>query len=557
MGSTIPRLSTFAAIAFVLIHGTACDQPPGARFSPTTGVLTILGTGGADLIVVRAQAGAITVNGGAMPISGGVPTLANTVRIDVSARDGSDYVEIDSSGGTMPPARLFGGPGADLLIGGSGDDEVEGGPGDDIALLGDGDDRFVWKPGDGLDTVEGEDGTDTFVLVGEDGAESLEIFAAAARVQFYRTGGLVAGDLDGTERVEFLARGGADAVVVGSLVGTATTHVVIDLAGLPGVGDGAADTVQVVATNGDDVVDVSGDASALSITGLPGTVEIRTGEAHDGLRVDLLAGADTYRSEATADAIPTVVNGGLGGDLLIGGSGDEVFSGGDGDDDIAMGGGDDTFVWNPGDDLDRIDGEEGFDTMRFNGANVNETIQVSALGGRVRFARSVANVTLELDDVEAIDFSARGGSDLVFVNDLSGTDLVELHVDLAGSSGGGDAATDSVFVNGTPGDDVVQVFGDASLVWVVGLAAQVTLANADGPTDHLGVYTHAGDDVVHAAGLAAWSPTLTADGGDGNDVLIGGDGVDILIGGEGDDILMGGPGVDVLDGGPGNNIVIQ
>ena len=32
---------------------------------------------------------------------------------------------------------------------------------------------------------------------------------------------------------------------------------------------------------------------------------------------------------------------------------------------------------------------------------------------------------------------------------------------------------------------------------------------------------------------------LTADGGDGNDVLIGGDGADTLIGGDGDDVLIG------------------
>ena len=51
--------------------------------------------------------------------------------------------------------------------------------------------------------------------------------------------------------------------------------------------------------------------------------------------------------------------------------------------------------------------------------------------------------------------------------------------------------------------------------------------------------------------------TLTADGGDGDDVLIGGRGNDTLIGGAGDDVLIGGPGQDILDGGPGDNILIQ
>jgi len=49
---------------------------------------------------------------------------------------------------------------------------------------------------------------------------------------------------------------------------------------------------------------------------------------------------------------------------------------------------------------------------------------------------------------------------------------------------------------------------------------------------------------------------LTADGGDGNDILIGSPGDDTLLGGNGDDILNGESGNDVLNGGPGNNVLI-
>ena len=63
--------------------------------------------------------------------------------------------------------------------------------------------------------------------------------------------------------------------------------------------------------------------------------------------------------------------------------------------------------------------------------------------------------------------------------------------------------------------------------------------------------------MVEASGLAAGAIQLTADGGDGDDVLIGGDGNDMLLGGAGDDVLIGGPGIDILDGGPGDNIEIQ
>ena len=63
--------------------------------------------------------------------------------------------------------------------------------------------------------------------------------------------------------------------------------------------------------------------------------------------------------------------------------------------------------------------------------------------------------------------------------------------------------------------------------------------------------------MVDASGLAADSILLTADGGDGSDVLIGGAGADTLLGGAGDDVLIGGPGADILDGGTGDNVVIN
>jgi Ca2+-binding RTX toxin-like protein len=85
-----------------------------------------------------------------------------------------------------------------------------------------------------------------------------------------------------------------------------------------------------------------------------------------------------------------------------------------------MGAGDDVFVWNPGDDNDTVEGQAGSDTLDFNGANLGENIEISANGGRARFVRDVANVTMDLDDVETISFDALGGADTITVNDMSG-----------------------------------------------------------------------------------------------------------------------------------------
>ena len=71
------------------------------------------------------------------------------------------------------------------------------------------------------------------------------------------------------------------------------------------------------------------------------------------------------------------------------------------------------------------------------------------------------------------------------------------------------------------------VAGDSGGVAVLGLAAQVSISNAEAALDRVVVNALAGDDVVDASGLAANGIQLTADGGDGDDVLIGGDGNDI------------------------------
>lgn len=132
-----------------------------------------------------------------------------------------------------------------------------------------------------------------------------------------------------------------------------------------------------------------------------------------------------------------------------------------------------------------------------------------------------------------------------------------MNIDLGAAGGGGDGAADTIIINATQGDDVILVVGDGSGVSVLGLASAVNIANFDPTMDRLVINALGGSDVVEASGLAAGSIQLTADGGDGDDMLIGGDGNDVLLGGAGDDVLLGGPGIDVLDGGADEDIEIQ
>ena len=110
--------------------------------------------------------------------------------------------------------------------------------------------------------------------------------------------------------------------------------------------------------------------------------------------------------------------------------------------------------------------------MLFNGANINENFDVSANGGRVRFTRNVANIVMDLNDVETIDVNALGGADTLTVNDLSGHRPRRASTPTSPATGGGDdGAADNVIVNATNGDDVVAVAGTAPARQVAGLAA--------------------------------------------------------------------------------------
>ena len=537
------------------------------------------GDGQADTVVVNGTNGADIID--LLGAGTSASVLGLTVQVSIANAEGAnDALAVNALGGndgvtatTLPAGvikltidggagddQLLGSQGADTILGGGEGDFVFGDNGDDLALMGAGGDTFQWNPGDGNDTLEGQDGSDKMLFFGANVAEDINIAANGGRVLFLRNIANVTMDLNDVESVDFRALDGADNIVVGDLTGTDLTQAGLDLRGPNGGGDGAADTITVNGSQGTDTFGATGGAGGINVVGLQALINVFSPEqADDRLTLNALGGDDVVdASTLAADGIQLTMHGGLGIDRLLGSQGDDLVSGGDGNDVAMLAAGDDTFVWNPGDDNDTLEGQNGFDTMLFNGANVTENIDVSASGGRIRFFRDIANVTMDLDDVESVDFKAFGGADTVVVNDLSGTDVIELNAALAAViGGGGDAQPDNVIVNGTNGDDVGIIVGDASGVAAFGLATRVNITGAEAANDRLTVNTLGGDDVVDATAVAVGAAQLTLDGGAGSDVLIGGDGDDVLLGGPGDDVLIGGPGIDTLDGGGDDDIIIQ
>jgi Ca2+-binding RTX toxin-like protein len=267
----------------------------------------------------------------------------------------------------------------------------------------------------------------------------------------------------------------------------------------------AGDPTRVQVDAGDDGTDDFSFARSALIA-----INVKTGDGNDSVRIDDANGAFT-------NSIPTTIAGGDGNDTLEGGqvqvaaenetfrggSGNDLIDGGKGNDTAHLGAGNDTFRWDNGEGSDVIEGQDGSDTMVFNGAAIAENVTMTANGRRLAFFRVQGNVTMDTEGVEIVEDNTLGGADSVTVNDLTGTDVTQTNLDLAGTLGGSaaDGAVDNVVVNGTDGVDTIDIAGSGSGAVVTGLATAVSVEHPD-QTDTLSVNTRAGADNVFVNGVA-------------------------------------------------------
>jgi Ca2+-binding RTX toxin-like protein len=477
-----------------------------------SGTLNVFDGAGSDSIQIsRNAAGQILVNNGAVTTIGGTPTIANTSVIRVFGQGGNDVITLNEANGALPSANLYGGAGNDVLTGGSGADLLFGQADNDV-LLGKG----------GADQLFGGDGNDT--LTGGDGDD--QMFGEA-----------------GNDRMIWNPGDDSDLMEGGDGVDTAEVN----------GGNGAEDFT--VTANGTRV-------RFDRVSPAPFSIDIGTTE---NLVVNMNGGNDTF--SATGNLSPLIqitVDGGAGDDTILGSNGADQLFGGDGNDFIdgqqgndfvRLGAGDDTFQWDPGDGSDVVEGEAGADTMLFNGSAIGEVMDLSANGERVRLSRNIGNVVMDVNEVERIDLNVGSGADVINVGDLSGTDVTQLNINLAGAVGGtgGDTQADTVIVAGTNYADVIDVVGGGTSVAVVGLPAAINITNSEGANDALVINAGAGNDSINASTLVADVTRLTIDGGAGDDTIVGSRGADVLVGGEGNDFIDGRQGNDVARLGAGDD----
>ena len=304
--------------------------------------------------------------------------LATVEQVNVRALGGADTLTVGDLAGTAvrgvnADLRGFDGSGdasADRVI-------VNGTDGPDKAMLAtDGTTGIV----DGLSVgvrASGMEPADTVTaaLLGGDDTASASA-APTGAVQVGADGG------EGTDTATYNGTPGDDAIGVGR---NGTTTVAAFATDAPTFNMTAVEHLLVKGNSGNDAIN--------ALNGI-GTLTALTADGGNG--------DDTVR-------------GGDGADQLFGGSGNDLVDGNLGADTLRGGSGNDRLQWDPGDGSDVVEGDGGTDTLDFNGSNAGEQITLAANGPRVSLFRNIANVTLDIDGVEAAAIRALGSADDVTV----------------------------------------------------------------------------------------------------------------------------------------------
>jgi Ca2+-binding RTX toxin-like protein len=333
-------LAALTSACLVAALGLATDQA-SADYSARVqaGTLQLTGDGASDTLLLAPGApNTLNVSVNGQLVFGIVRGAFTAVAVD--AKGGNDTVTIQNQSPALENVTIEGGSGDDTLIGangaesfigGAGNDFVDGNIGADTAQLGSGADTFQWDPGDGSDTVDGQGGKDALTFNGSNAAENIDLAANGSRVTLHRNVGAIAMDLDGIERTDVRALGGADVVTVADLTGTDLDVTNVDLAAIAGDGDGSADTVIAQGTENADDIDVGSTSGDVVVDGPSRRVAVSGNEAaNDHVTVAALGGADTVNAGVGfTGPIPVTVDGGDGSDTT-------TYSGTNADDTIAI-----------------------------------------------------------------------------------------------------------------------------------------------------------------------------------------------------------------------------
>ena len=544
---------------------------PGEEFDIPGGVSKVVADGGE-------MDDSIRFVGGADPF--GLPTIVcggpgNDIIEGGSAGDvlrgdgaeapgpGNDWSCADAEAVDDGNDTISGAGGDDDIVGGGGNDTIEGGSGDDIPLDGGTGDDTV-NGGIGADTINGGEGHDN-LRGGADQDPSLDTVADDASDDTIDGGG---GDdtIDGDFGDDTVVGGPGDDFVTGG----------------PGIDtvDGDADEDQIFGNDGDDIL--NGGSGDDIVFGMLGSDTITGGPDDDNLfgneGVDTIYGDDGTNTASSSDKDVIVGDNGVinrladpatsslsptagqplvvleaspdgAGDMLFGDGDDDVIHGQEGADTIGGGWGDDQLHGNPGND--ELSGDQNDDEM-FGGPGTDTMWgDTASPGNGGDDGPDIVKGGSGNDDISGNAAGDRlfgeGGDDLLFGD--------------AGDTDAPDAATDGGdFVYGGDGDD--DAFGNAAFDIVFGEAGTDRLVGGSDRAlqSDVGDDLRGGDDADVIAGDNAtivtngsddpdvWLVTLLRDGNGGGDLIQGNDADDRIYGQYGNDTASGGAGDDSIEG---------
>jgi len=456
-------------------------------------ILRVEGTANADTVLVRNNAGSLSVQGLSIRLINGssVSHVSNVprsdvLRVDVHALAGDDRVsmsEFNLTAGQATPLFVYAGAGNDWMMGGSHNDRLLGQAGDDTASGAKGNDNL--DGGIGNDTMTGGLGNDR--LFGATGDDHL-------------TGGDGDDTVMGGDGHDYLYGSAGNDLLVGALLNSPVE-------------------------TGNDV-----------IYGGLGNDTIRGGYGNDTLVGE--DGIDYIRGEDGDDLIIGAYYGNeveTGADSLFGDNGNDVIYGGYGDDGIYGGEGNDTLVGESGSDY--LYGENGDDLLI--GAYWGSAAEASAdylFGG-------YGNDSLYGGDGNDT-MAGQDGNDFLYGE--NGDDL------LMGAYWSSPVETGDDTIYGGYGNDTA--YGGHGNDYLMGEDGHDTLYGEDGDDILVGRYWNAeegGKDKIYGGNGndRMW-------GGDGHDVLAGQAGDDTLYAEGGNDTAVGGQGADDVYGGDGDDTLV-
>lgn len=408
----------------------------------------------------------------------GYPQAVHTKTHDftINSGDGNDFIDI--SWGFV---NVNSGAGNDYISSGWMDDVVNAGDGDDHIEAGWGNDVLIG--GSGNDILDGDNDTDT-----ADYSENLS--AVEVRLNEGRTD-------EGRDGVW------NDALIsIENVIGSEFSDIIYGNNSYNSLSGGAGDDILnggygSGVLNGGDGIDTAGFFRLDSSSSSAVTVNLNTGFAYSGSRVNTLISIENVIGSEYSDTI-------------IGDSGNNILDGHEGNDVLVGGQGNDTLI-----------GGAGTDTADYSTNNAGVEIQLN--NGRADEGRDGSwNDTLETIE----NLIGSNHNDKIYGDDVAN--------DISGEDG-----TDTIY--GGSGDDTIH--GGEGLDYLYGDAGNDTIYG-DAGNDQ--VWGRTGNDTVFGG-----EGNDTIRGHEGNDTLNGGVGLDKLYGHDGDDILAGGLDHDDLYGGSG------